>query len=70
MKSLLSLKKQETVEEYPFKELVYNISIYNTYYEDQFFISQFIRGLNTEIRGVVESQVPAKAEHAYLLAQV
>lgn len=72
MKQLLSLKQKGTVEEYQlqFESLSYQLSIQNPHYDEQFFVSQFIRGLKSEIRGAVEAQVPETVERAILLALV
>lgn len=72
MKQLLALKQRGTVEEYQvqFEELSYQIAIQNPNYDEQFYLSQFIRGLKNDIRAVVESQVPETVERAILLALV
>lgn len=72
MKALLSLKQKGSVTEYQeqFQQLVYQVSIHNPHYDEQFFVSQFIKGLKTELRGAVESQVPGTLARAYLLAHV
>uniref|UniRef100_A0ACD5Y7R2 Uncharacterized protein n=1 Tax=Avena sativa TaxID=4498 RepID=A0ACD5Y7R2_AVESA len=72
MKQFLALKQRGSVEEYQlqFEKLSYQISMQNPHYDEQFFISQFIKGLKTEIRGAVEAQVPDNVERAILLAVV
>lgn len=72
MKQLLSLKQLGTVDEYQlqFEQLSYQIAIQNPNYDEQFYVSQFIRGLKIEIRGAVEAQVPETVERAILLALV
>jgi hypothetical protein len=72
MKQLLALKQRGTVEEYQlqFEELSYQIAIQNPHYDEQFYVSQFIKGLKSEIRASVESQVPDTVERAILLALV
>jgi hypothetical protein len=72
MKQLLSLKQRGTVEEYQteFEELSYQVAIQNPNYDEQFYVSQCIRGLKSELRAAVESQVPETVEHAILLAMV
>lgn len=72
LKALLALKQVGTVDEYhkEFQTLVYQVSMYNPHYDEQFYISQFIKGLKPEIRGMVESQVPQSLERAILLACV
>jgi ribosomal protein L32 len=72
MKQLLSLKQRGSVEEYQqqFEELSYQVAIQNTHYDEQFYVSQFIRGLKSELRAAVESQVPETVERAILLALV
>jgi hypothetical protein len=41
MKTLLALKQMGTVEEYQkeFQSLVYQVSMYNPHYDEQFFIA-------------------------------
>jgi hypothetical protein len=53
IKALLALKQSGTVEEYQkeFQSLVYQVSMYNPHYDEQFFISQFVKGLKSELRG-------------------
>jgi hypothetical protein len=60
------------VEEYQaqFEELSYQIAIQNPHYDEQFYVSQFIKGLKTELCAAVESQVPDTVERAILLAMV
>jgi hypothetical protein len=72
MKQLLALKQRGTVEEYQlqFEELSYQIAIQNPHYDEQFYVSQFIKGLKSDIRAAVESQVPESVERAILLALV
>jgi hypothetical protein len=72
MKQLLSLKQRGMVEEYQqqFEELSYQVAIQNPHYEEQFYVSQFIRGLKSELRAAIESQVPETVERAILLALV
>jgi hypothetical protein len=72
MKQLLALKQRGSVQEYQlqFESLCYQICMQNPHYDEQFFVSQFIRGLKPEIRGVVEAQLPDSVERAILLAVV
>jgi hypothetical protein len=72
MKQLLQLKQRGIVEEYQaqFEELSYQIAIQNPHYDEQFYVSQFIKGLKSELRAAVESQVPEAVERAILLAMV
>lgn len=72
LKALLALKQTGSVEEYQreFQTLVYQVSMYNPNYDENFFIAQFIKGLKAELRGMVEAQVPETLERAYLLARV
>jgi hypothetical protein len=57
LKQLMSLKQKDSVEEYQlqFEALSYQISILNSYYDEQFFVTQFIRGLKRELRSAVEA---------------
>jgi hypothetical protein len=60
------------VEEYQaqFEELSYQIMIQNPHYDEQFYVSQFIKGLKSELCAAVVSQVPETVEQAILLAMV
>jgi hypothetical protein len=70
MKQLLQLKQRGTEEEYQaqFEELSYQIAIKNPHYDEQFYVSQFIKGLKSELHAAVESQLPDTMERAILLA--
>lgn len=72
MKQLLALKQKGKVIEYQlqFEALCYQISMQNPHYDEQFFVSRFIRGLKSEIKGMVESQEPTFVERAILIALV
>uniref|UniRef100_A0ACD5VTD4 Uncharacterized protein n=1 Tax=Avena sativa TaxID=4498 RepID=A0ACD5VTD4_AVESA len=72
MKQFLALKQRGTVEEYQaqFESLSYQISMQNPHYDELFFVSQFIKGLKSDIRSAVEAQVPETVERAILLATV
>lgn len=71
-KSLLKLQQAGSVEEYihEFQALMYQVLMFNPHYDDQFFKSQFAKGLKVELRGAVESQVPTSLARAFLLARV
>ncbi|KAK1603585.1 hypothetical protein QYE76_017483 [Lolium multiflorum] len=68
MKQFLALKQKGTVEEYQeqFEKLSCQISMQNPHYDEQFFVSQFIKGLKSDIRSMVADTV----ERAMLLATV
>jgi hypothetical protein len=72
MTDLLALKQTGLVSEYctKFQELVYKLSGHNPYYDDTFFVSQFLKGLKAEIRLPVASQIPETLDRAILLAHV
>jgi hypothetical protein len=44
--------------------------MFNPNYDEQFFISQFVKGLKSELSVAVESQVPTTLERAFLIARV
>jgi len=60
------------VDEYnsKFQELVFKISRHNPHYDETFFVSQFLKGLKSEIRLPVASQIPETLDRAMLLAHV
>jgi hypothetical protein len=72
MSALLSLKQHGTVQEYKlqFEELMFKISSHNPYYDETFFVQQFIKGLKKELRGPVASQLPETVDRSILLALV
>jgi hypothetical protein len=72
MKSLLQLRQTEAVQAYivEFQSLMYQVLMFNPNYDEQFFLSQFIKGLKSEMRVAVESQVPETLEGAFLIARV
>ncbi|KAK1678256.1 hypothetical protein QYE76_039104 [Lolium multiflorum] len=72
MKSLLQLQQTDTVQAYivEFQSLMYQVLMFNPNYDEQFFVSQFIKGLKSELRAAVESQVPETLERAFLIARV
>jgi hypothetical protein len=72
LKQMMALKQRGMVEEYQlqFQELSYQLAIQNPNYDEQFYVSHFIRGLKKEIRAMVESQVPETLERAIVLALV
>jgi hypothetical protein len=49
MKALLSLKQQGTVDEYyrEFQALMYLVTMHDPNYDEHFFVTQFIKGLDT-----------------------
>lgn len=49
---------------------MFKISGHNPYYDDTFFVSQFIKGLKYEIRVPVASQIPETLDRAMMLAHV
>ncbi|KAK1694297.1 hypothetical protein QYE76_010994 [Lolium multiflorum] len=72
MAALLALKHRGTVDEYctTFQELVFKLSGHNPYYDETFFVEQFLKGLKTEVRVPVASQVPQTLDRAMLLEHV
>jgi hypothetical protein len=71
-KALLNLKQTGSVQEYilEFQALMYKVLMFNPHYDEQLFISQFVKGLKVELHGAMESQVPATLERAFLIARV
>jgi hypothetical protein len=49
---------------------MYQVLMFNPHYDDQFFISHFIKGLKLELRSAVDSQVPDTLARAFMLARV
>ncbi|WVZ49036.1 hypothetical protein U9M48_000418 [Paspalum notatum var. saurae] len=69
---LLALRQTGTVQEYTalFESLQFDIRMHNSQYDDLFFVSQYISGLNDDIRGTVESQVPPTVDRAAVIAKI
>ncbi|WVZ79446.1 hypothetical protein U9M48_027023 [Paspalum notatum var. saurae] len=69
---LFALRQTGTVEEYTalFESLQFDISMHNNQYDDLFFVSKYIGGLNDDIRGTVESQVPPTVDRAAVIAKI
>lgn len=72
IEALLELQQGDTVEAYvmAFENLQFQITMHNKERDEVFFITQFIKGLKPEIRGVVQSQDPATMERAIALARI
>jgi hypothetical protein len=69
---LLSLRQQESVEEYrkKFEQLVYNIRLYDKSLSSIMLTAQFLLGLKAELRPQVEMQLPDKVAKTSILAAV
>uniref|UniRef100_A0ACD5TWN2 Uncharacterized protein n=1 Tax=Avena sativa TaxID=4498 RepID=A0ACD5TWN2_AVESA len=72
LKQLLAFKQRGSVAEYQlqFEALSYQIFMQNPHYDEQFFVSQFIKGWRSDIRGTVEAQVLESVEREIVLALV
>jgi hypothetical protein len=72
MKELLSLRQTGTVDEYHklFKQLVYNIRLYDQSLSDTMLIAQFMLGLKEDIRHSVEMMLPESVSKAAILASI
>ncbi|GJM99857.1 hypothetical protein PR202_ga16995 [Eleusine coracana subsp. coracana] len=72
VRELLSLKQVDTVEAYiqSFEAAQFQVSMFNSGYDDMFFTSHFVNGLKDEIRGVVQSQAPDIVERASMIALI
>ncbi|GJN13656.1 hypothetical protein PR202_gb00386 [Eleusine coracana subsp. coracana] len=65
---LLSIKQSGTVEEYTkeFEAAQFQVFMHNPGFDEVFFASHFVNGLNADIRGPVQAQIPDtmnKASH-------
>jgi hypothetical protein len=72
MKKWLALKQTTTVADYKqqFDTLMYQACMHNPHYDEPLFVSQFVKGLKPELRGLVEAQLPEIVDRAALLAEV
>lgn len=64
IEELLELQQTDTVEVYvnAFENLQFQITMHNHEWDEVFFVTQSIKGLKPEIRGVVRSQDPGTME--------
>jgi hypothetical protein len=69
---LLELRQISSVKEYykSFHELQFQVCMHNDGYGELFFASQFVNGLNEDIRYTVQSQVPQDSDRAFLLEKI
>lgn len=69
---LLELQQTGSVEEYvsAFEALQFQIVMHDQGMGDTYFISQFIKGLKSDIRYQVQGQVPPTMERAIMLAKI
>jgi hypothetical protein len=72
LNELLELKQLGIVEEYAaaFQSLQFQVCMYNTGYDDVFFVSQFIKGLKEELQGPILMQFPDQVPKAVILARI
>jgi hypothetical protein len=49
---------------------MYLVTMRNPHYDEHFFVTQFIKGLKSELCNMVEAQVPDSIERAVLLARI
>ena len=71
MEELLGLKQTSSVEDYAlaFENLQFEISMHNDGFDDTFFVSQFVKGLRTDIGTGVLAHIPKTVDEAILLAK-
>ena len=69
---LSELKQTSTMEEFAteFESLQYQICMHNHGYDEEFFVTQFLKGLKNDIRSAVQIQVPDKMTKAVMLAKI
>jgi hypothetical protein len=48
----------------------YQVSMFNTGFDDLFFTSHFVNGLKDEMRGVVQAHLPNFVDRASMLARI
>ena len=72
LSQLLELKQTGTVEEFitEFESLQYQICMHNHGYDEEFFVSQFLKGLKHDISAAVQIRVPDKMTKAIMLAKI
>jgi hypothetical protein len=72
IQELLSMKQQGSVEEYTkeFEAVQFQVSMFNTGFDDMFFTAQYVNGLKDEIKLVVQTQLPDSLTKASVLARI
>jgi hypothetical protein len=71
VQDLLALRQEGNLEDYirEFEAIQFQVSMFNTGFDELFFTSHFVNGLKDEIRGVVQAQLLDSVDRATLLAQ-
>jgi hypothetical protein len=71
VQDLLALRQEGNLEDYirEFEAIQFQVSMFNTGFDELFFTSHFVNGLKDEIRGVVQAQLPDSVDRVTLLAQ-
>ncbi|CAN6305637.1 unnamed protein product [Urochloa humidicola] len=72
MGDLVALSHEGSLEDYisAFEDLQYQVQMYNQGLDEVYFITQFIKGLKSEIAAGVQAQVPETMLRAIMLARV
>jgi len=72
LSQLLELKQSGTMEDFvtEFESLQYQVCMHHHGYDEEFFVSQFLKGLKDEIKSAVQIQVPDKMTKAITLAKI
>ena len=69
---LIALEQDGSLDDYvaAFTNLQYQVSMHNTGFDEIFFVTRFIKGLKSELRAGVQSQVPKTVKKAVMLAKI
>jgi len=68
---LIALEQDGSLDDYvaAFTDLQYQVSMHNTGLDEIFFVTQFIKGLKSELRAGVQSQVPKTIQESCYVGQ-
>ena len=72
MSDLIALEQEGSLDDYitAFTNLQYQVAMHNTGLDEIFFVTQFIKGLRSELRAGVQVQVPKTVKKAIMLAKI
>jgi hypothetical protein len=72
VQDLLSLRQEGSIEDYTkkFEAIQFQVSMFNTCFDDMFFTSHYVNGLRDDIKNLVQPQLPDSMDRASILAQL
>lgn len=72
LRKMMNIKQTWELDEYiqEFQELRYGTAIHNPELDEIFFVTQFLKGLRSELQGPIMAQLPHTVDRFEVLAQV